>query len=58
MSNWDVQIHVIPVPYGYTPDQAYDEIRVFGRLLDYRWWRWRFQWPFRQWAVVEVVEPR
>lgn len=47
-------VHVIPVPHGYTPEDAFDEIETFGQLAEYRWWRWRF-WPgFRSWAVIEV----
>jgi hypothetical protein len=27
---------------------------TFGELVEYRWWRLRFRWPWRRWAVVEV----
>ena len=47
------RIHVMPVPKGMTTEQAFEEIRVFGRFVDYRWWRLRFRWPFVTWAVVE-----
>lgn len=46
-------VHVIPVPHGYTPEESWDEISTFGELVDYRWWRWRFRWPFVKWAVFE-----
>jgi hypothetical protein len=49
--------HVVPVPRGYTAEQVYLETKVFGRLVDYRWWRPRFHWPFLKWATIEVEEP-
>jgi hypothetical protein len=48
------QVHVIPVPRGMTPEEAFAEIETFGELVEYRWWRLRFRWPWRRWAVVEV----
>lgn len=27
-------VHVIPVPDGYTPDEAFEEISVMGKLVD------------------------
>lgn len=42
---------VIPVPHGMTPEQAFEEIQLMGGLVEYRWWRLRFRWPFRKWAV-------
>jgi hypothetical protein len=50
-------VHVVPVPRGYTADQAYDEIEAMGCLVEYRWWRLRFRWPFVRWAVVEIERP-
>lgn len=47
-------LHVIPVPGGMTPEDAHEEIMTMGRLVEYRWWRPRFRWPFRRWAVMEV----
>ena len=47
-------VHVIPVPFGMTADEAWAEIEAMGGLVEYRWWNWRY-WPgFRRWAVVEV----
>lgn len=46
-------IHVIPVPRGMSVDEAFDEIQTMGRFVEYRWWRFRFHWPFRQWAAVQ-----
>jgi hypothetical protein len=46
-------LHVIPVPRGMTPEEAHAEIRAFGELVEYRWWRLRFRWPLVKWAVVE-----
>jgi hypothetical protein len=46
------EVHVYPVPRGYTPEQAWEEINVFGQLVDYRWWKPRFWCP--RWAVMEV----
>lgn len=48
------EIHTIPVPRGYTPEQAFDEMETFGCLVDYRWWRPRFRWPFVRWANIEI----
>lgn len=49
-------VHVIPVPGGMTADEAWAEIATLGRLVEYRWWKPRFRWPWRKWAVVEVDE--
>lgn len=49
-------VHVFPVPGGMTPEQAFDEIETLGELIEYRWWKPRFHWPFRCWAVMEVEE--
>lgn len=51
-----MSVHVIPVPAGMEPEDAWDEIEAFGELVEYRWWRPRFRWPFRKWAVVVVDE--
>lgn len=51
------EVHVIPVPHGYDPEDAWMEILIYGRLIDYRWWRWRFRWPFVKWAVFEDEPP-
>lgn len=45
-------VHVIPVRAGMSTDDAFEEIQTFGRLVEYRWWRLRFRWPRRKWAVV------
>lgn len=50
------QVHVIPVPGGMEADEAWAEIETFGHLVEYRWWKPRFRWPWRRWAVVEVDE--
>lgn len=47
-------VHVTPVPHGMTADEAFAEIDTMGRLVEYRWWRLRFRWPFVKWAVIEV----
>jgi len=39
-----------------TPDEAWAEIDLMGELVDYRWWRLRFRWPFVRWAWRHVVE--
>lgn len=31
-----MSVHVIPVPYGMTPDEAFEEIRIFGHLMEGR----------------------
>lgn len=49
-------VHVFPVPRGMEPEDAWAEISTLGQLIEYRWWRLRFRWPFRKWAVV-VIEP-
>jgi hypothetical protein len=49
-----VSVHVIPVPRGYTPEQAWDEIDTLGALVEARWWKPRFWFP--RWAVVVVDE--
>jgi len=46
-------IHVFPVPWGMTAEEAWAELLVMGRFLEYRWWRLRFRWPFVRWAVIE-----
>jgi hypothetical protein len=45
------EVVVFPVPRGYTPEQAWAEISVYGQLVDYRWWRPRYHWPFVRWAI-------
>lgn len=45
-------IHTIPVPRGYTPEEAWVEISTMGRLVEYRWWKFWFRWPFVRWAIV------
>jgi hypothetical protein len=47
------RLHVIPVPRGYEPLDAWWEIQTFGRLK-LPWWR-RF-WTRRSWAIIEVEE--
>ena len=47
-----MSVHVIPVPRGMSPDDAWAEIQVFGRIVEHRWWH-RFTRRCR-WAVVEV----
>lgn len=49
-------VHVIPVPGGMTPEDAFAEIDTYGQLLEYRWWKPRFHWPLRKWAVVTVED--
>lgn len=48
--------HVFPVPKGMDVEEAFAEIEVFGELVEYRWWRLRFHWPFVRWAYREVEE--
>lgn len=48
------EIHVIPVWDGMTVEQSFDEIEVFGRVVEYRWW-WRFTRRVR-WANIRVDE--
>lgn len=43
-------IHVIPVPRGYTVEQAWEEIVAMDSLHEYRWWKPKF-W-FCSWAAV------
>ena len=49
-------ITVFPVPRGMTTEEAHEEIKTMGRLVEYRPWRLRFRWPFVRWAVVTEVE--
>lgn len=49
-----MELHVIPVPHGMTPEEAFAEIETMGQLVEHRWWNWRYRWPFRRWAVVET----
>ncbi len=49
-------LHVYPVPRGMTADQAWDEIELLGELVEYRWWRLRFRWPFVRWAWRQTEE--
>ena len=49
------EVHVIPVPHGYTPEDAWAEISVMGHLVGYRWWKPRF-WRMR-WATIVVDDP-
>lgn len=49
-------VHTFPVPAGMTPEEAFAEIEHMGRLVEYRWWKPRFHWPFVKWAVIEVDE--
>lgn len=46
------EVHVIPVWPGMTPEQSFDEIETFGRIVEYRWW-WRFTRRV-QWATIHV----
>ena len=48
------EIHVYPVPGGMTAEDAFDELEIYGEFVEYRWWRPRFRWPWRRWAVMEV----
>lgn len=41
--------HVIPVPEGMTPEDAWQEIQTMGELVGFRWWH-RFT-RRRSWAV-------
>lgn len=50
-------VYVFPVPGGMEPDDAFEEIETFGQLVGFRWWKPRFRWPFRKWAVVSVEDP-
>ena len=50
-----MKVHVYPVPRGYTPEQAWDELETFGKFPEYRWWKLRFRFP-NCWAVIEVDE--
>lgn len=36
------------------PEEAWAEISTLGRLVEYRWWRPRFHWPFVKWATIEI----
>lgn len=47
---------VFPVPRGMTAEEAFAEMETMGRLVEYRWWRPRFHWPFVRWASVETQE--
>jgi hypothetical protein len=48
-----VSYHVIPVPKGYEPFDAFYEIETFGQLK-LPWWRLWF--GRRTWAVIEVID--
>lgn len=48
------QVHIIPVPDGMTPEQAFAEIRVFGNLAEGRTVTEDGQGGY--WAVVEADE--
>lgn len=50
-----MRVAVFPVPAGMTPEEAWLELSVMGRFVEYRWWRPRFRWPFRTWAVWEMT---
>jgi hypothetical protein len=49
-------VHVFPIPRGMTADEAFAEIDVMGGLVEYRWWRLRFRWPFVRWGRRQVEE--
>lgn len=47
-------IVVYPVPRGYTPEQAWAELGIFGKFCGYRFWKPRFWRP--HWAIMEVPD--
>ena len=53
MSEGTTVYTVYPVPRGMTDEEAFAEIDLMGELVEYRWWRPRFHWPFVQWCVME-----
>lgn len=48
-----MKVVVYPVPRGYTPDQAYDELEVFGTFHGYRWYKPRFWFPHYSTVMVD-----
>lgn len=44
------ELHIIPVPPGYTAQQAWEEIETMGGLAGWRWWHRFTRRP--AWAVV------
>lgn len=47
-------LHVVPIPYGMTVEEAWAEIVTFGELLEYDPEDPRFQEPLLRWATIEV----
>lgn len=49
-----ITIDVIPVPPGYSVEDAWTEIEVFGRLVRPRWRNWSDRLTRRtKWAIIE-----
>jgi len=48
-----VRVTVFPVPRGMTVDEAWAEQEVMGKLVEYRWWKPRYHWPFVRWHVMK-----
>jgi len=48
-----VRVTVFPVPRGMAVDEAWAEQEVMGKLVEYRWWKPRYRWPFVRWHVMK-----